>query len=180
MEALEHDPHPDAADMRYFYGVKRRPTMNGDMFHIDNLMCLHASNHAFGETERREHSQVHHRQLLQSLHDIHKNDRLVSQRAMGTVLEGTENTFRIKTTRERQQRWLVNQRQALFVLSGLAIMTANGEPALLAWAHYMYEHSDGWVKRASKEVVLMFLMPEIIVALHFEAEVGESFEFTSH
>jgi hypothetical protein len=96
MEALEHHPHPDAADMRFFYGVKRRPTMNGDMFHIDNLMCAHASNHAFGETVRGEHSQVHHRQLLQSLHDIHKNNRVVSQRAMGTVLEGRRTPFESK------------------------------------------------------------------------------------
>ena len=59
-------------------------------------------------------------------------------------------------------------------------MTVDDEPALLAWAHYMYEHSDSWVKRASMEVVTMLLMPEIIVALHFEAEVGEDFEFTSH
>jgi hypothetical protein len=58
-------------------------------------------------------------------------------------------------------------------------MTADGVPALLAWALYMYEHSDSWVKRASMEVVTMLLMPEIIVAIHFEAEVGEYFEVTS-
>eukprot|EP00978_Attheya_sp_CCMP212_P000714 scaffold1423_cov39-Attheya_sp.AAC.1 len=138
--------------MEKMYGVVRRPIINGDMYHIDNLMCMHTSNDAFGETDRGVHSQVHHRQLLQSIHDIHKNDRNASQRAMDTVLLGTNNTLKVRTTRERQQRWLVNQRQASFVISGQTIMTTDGVPALLAWALYMYEHSDSWVKRASMEV----------------------------
>jgi hypothetical protein len=141
------------SSMGLMYGVQRRPIINGDMYHIDNLMCTHASNASFGETERGDHSQVHHRQLLQSLHDVHKKDRAASRRAMATVLEGTGNKFTLHTTRERQQRWLVNQRQAAHVLQGLEMKTKDDVPALVAWAHYMVEHSDGWVKRAASEAL---------------------------
>jgi hypothetical protein len=77
--------------LRNMYGVERRHISNGDMYHIDNLIATHASNYAFGQTERGEHSQVHHCQLLQSLHDIHKHDRIASQSAMDTVIQGTNN-----------------------------------------------------------------------------------------
>jgi hypothetical protein len=43
-----------------------------DPFHIDNLVVTLASLAAFGETERNNHRQSHHRQLIQSIHDVHK------------------------------------------------------------------------------------------------------------
>jgi hypothetical protein len=54
--------NPEVSHLRNMYGVERRHIANGDMYHIDNLIATHASNYAFGQTERGEHSQVHHRQ----------------------------------------------------------------------------------------------------------------------
>jgi hypothetical protein len=58
--------NPEVSHLRNMYGVERRHITNGDMYHIDNLIATWASNCAFGQTDRGEHSQVHHRQLLQS------------------------------------------------------------------------------------------------------------------
>jgi hypothetical protein len=90
------------------FGVPWRSIQLGDPSHIDNLIVTLASLAAFGETERNNHWQTHHRQLIQSIHDIHKKVKKSSQKVMDQVLEGTGETIRIHTTRERQQRWLVN------------------------------------------------------------------------
>ena len=71
----------------------------------------HFSINAYGVTERNNHSQVHHRQGLQTFHDVWTHNKRVS----GIVLDGLlqaeekEKGFRFRTSRERQQRWLANQ-----------------------------------------------------------------------
>ena len=62
----------------------------GDPYHIDNLMVAHASLAAFGETERDNHRQRHHRQLIQSVRDLIKTDPDLAQRIMDEVT-GREN-----------------------------------------------------------------------------------------
>ena len=44
----------------------------------------------------------------------------------------------------------------------------------------MYEYHDGWVRRASGEVVVALMKPEIVFALMFESKVGAYFEFISY
>ena len=51
-------------------GVDRKTTQLGNPFHIDNLAVNAASIAAFGDTEKNNHRQIHHRQLLQSLHNL--------------------------------------------------------------------------------------------------------------
>jgi hypothetical protein len=68
-------------EKRSLYCVLRRPNASGDPIHCDNLSMTHASIAAFGETDRNDHSEMHHRQLMQSIHDIHNNDTKKSQRA---------------------------------------------------------------------------------------------------
>ena len=57
-------------------GVERRVVRFGDPLHIDDLAVKDASIKALGELERdpdnkqSQHSQIHHRQCLQSAHDV--------------------------------------------------------------------------------------------------------------
>ena len=50
-------------------GVQIEPIVWGDPLHIANLVVMWASIAAFGETERGNHQQIHHQQLIQSLFD---------------------------------------------------------------------------------------------------------------
>ena len=168
------------APLTTLYGVIRLVCLFTDWFHIDNLIVTHTSKAAFGETDRDNHSEIHHRQLMESCHDVHFNNKTKSQAAMDVVLAGTGQSLHIQAPRERQQRWLVNQRWfSWLVYTAMKMKTADGTPAMLAWAIYMEAHSDKWVKRAAGEVVVMLLMPSILVACYFEAEVGQYFEVTS-
>lgn len=162
----------------FLYGVARRPLQLGDPFHKDNLVCEKATTAAFGLTERDNHSEIGHPQLLQSFHDVHSKDRIESQNAMDTVMEGTDKKVAIRTTRERKQRWLVNQAFAKYILGLFDIETNAKEVCIIAWARYMSEHTDGWRRRAAGEILVMLLKPEIILALYFEADLGVYFEAT--
>lgn len=55
-------------------GIIHRGMFHGDPFNIDNLVCQHASLCAIGNREKEEHSQVHHRQLMQSIHGVYSTD----------------------------------------------------------------------------------------------------------
>ena len=160
------------------FGVPRRSIELGDPFHIDNLIVTLESIAAFGDTERGNHRQSHHRQLIQSIHDVHKKVKTLSQKVMDRVLEGTGKTIRIHTTRERQQRWLVNSRSCERILHAMATKTVDDKPALLVWAHEMSQHHTGNWRLAAKDVVEMISMPNIMVGVHFEADLGQYFEVT--
>ena len=95
--------------MLFENGVHCRPIPYGDPYHVGNLVVTWASIFAFGETEKVDHSQVHHRQVLQSIHSLHAADKNFSQETMNDVMDGAEESVRITTKLERQQRWLVNQ-----------------------------------------------------------------------
>lgn len=161
------------------YGVERRAVTFGDPFHIDNLIMKWASIGFGGETERGNHQMMHHRQLLQNLHSIHTDDPVLSQAAADAVLADKGASYRIRTSRERQERWLVNQRHAARVIEGLELLGDDLETSFwVQWARYLHERSDGWKRRSLGETILMFLKPDIIVGLHFEAELKNYFETT--
>ena len=69
-------------------GVERCPIAFGGPFHIANLCVTWASIAAFGETENADHSQVHHRQLLQSIHSLHSADSGISQALLDEIMDG--------------------------------------------------------------------------------------------
>ena len=163
-------------------GVQPKPVLLCDLFHANNLCMTHASLAAFGETERDNHRQKHHRQLLQSIHDLLQLDKLKHQGLIDEVLkDNNHESIKIHTMRERVQRWLANQRNASWILEMLQRKCSDGEtPVLLKWAHSCGEHATSDSARViAKDVVEMLLMQEIIVALHFEMEMGVYFEHTS-
>lgn len=106
----------------------------GDPYHIANLCVTWASMFSYGETEKGDHSQVHHRQLLQSIHSLHSSDRAYSQALMDRVMTDADEQVTITSTREHPQRWLVNQENSDKVLKMLRKLTKAGVPSLISWA----------------------------------------------
>ena len=76
--------------------------------------------------------------------------------------------------RERQQRWLVNQRYTAYVVSLLVLMNPEGTMCLVAWGIWFANYSRSeWKRRVGKEVAVWATMPPIILAPHFEAKLGD-------
>ena len=164
---------------RIEHGVVPKPLNSCDPFHIDNLAVTNASVGAFGETERNNHRQRHHRQCMQSIYDLMKIDPITHQALMDELLEATDMNIKIKVMRERVQQWLANQRNASWIVE-MYNQKIDNESVLILWAHAVGNHSNSEnVKTIAKDVIEMLLMPQIIIALNFEREMGLYFEVTS-
>jgi hypothetical protein len=136
----------------------------GDPFHKDNLAVKCASEGAFGYTEKGQSRQCHHRQLMQTFHDLHSEDPILSQSIMDRTMLGTGKTVRIKTCRERQQRWMVNQKFAKRTNDIIETKTADGQSCLLVWALTLAnESSSAWMRCAAKELATWINMPSLIL-----------------
>lgn len=176
MDACRASDDDEIRQMPIINGVVRRPIIFGDPFHWANLAVMHASLGMAGDTDNGEHEQVHHRQCLMSMHSLHSDDAGYSQTVMDRVMHGQKRVA-IRTWRERQQRWLVNQRYARKVLAMLACSTGFGVVCLVAWALYFANNSrSSWKSRVGKEVATWLSKPEIVLGLHYEAELGDYFE----
>ena len=87
--------------MNFINGVRRRPIRCGDPYHWGSLGCMHGSWGMSGDTVNGEHEQIHHRQLLMSMHSLHTDKRDFSQAMMDRVMEGTNHDrVLLKTWRE--------------------------------------------------------------------------------
>ena len=60
---------------------------------------------------------------------------------MKDVMIGMDKEVILQTTRERAQRWLVNQRFAKWVLETMEIRTTAGVSCLSAWGLYFQNKS---------------------------------------
>lgn len=169
-----------APERTLLYGVKRKPVVKGCNYHVDNLALKHFSLAAYGPTEKSNHSQIHHRQALQTLHDINSHDVGFSNAVLRKVRGGKNTTLsHLHTSRERQERWLSNSDNARRMLRYLELVNDESESVLIAWAKQMYLTSNSeWVRRAAGELVELLLMPEIIVGLIAEDEIGDYFRMT--
>ena len=138
-------------------GITPKPILICDLFHADNLAFTHASIAAFGETERNNHRQRHHRQLLQSIHDLFHLDKLKHQGLMDELLSDSSKSINVRTMRERVQRWLANQRNSSWVVETMQMNVEGSEvPVLIQWAHSCGEHATSENARViAKDVVEM-------------------------
>ena len=104
---------------------------------------------------------------------------MLYQEFMDDLLVNSHVKIKIKVMRERQQRWLANQRNASWVIETLR-HKINEKPVLVLWAHMVGDHaaSDN-ARLIAKDVVEMLVTPEVIIALNFEREMGLYFEVTS-
>jgi len=181
MKEAEESDDPSIRELVYVNGVKRRPLSFGDPFHWQNLAVMYASKGFAGDTENAEHQQIHHRQAMMSMHSLHSDDPSYSQAVMDRVMAGEPRSIRLRTWRERQQRWLVNQRFAKAILNMLLyIKHPCGSIFVVLWALYFAnKNRSSWKARVGKELATWFSMPEIVLGLHFETEIGEYFEATT-
>lgn len=58
--------------------------------------------------------------------------------------------------------------------------TPDGKVALIEWALHYYNTQSGWQQTVGGEIATWLQMPEIILGLHFEAELGKFFEYAYH
>ena len=173
---VELSPDAYVRALTMINGVRRRPVTIGDAYHWGNLGVMHASKGMAGDTVNEEHMQIHHRQFMMSMHSLHSDDRAYSQAMMDRVMAGGPRV-RQRTWRERQQRWLVNQRYAAHVLTLIGLVNPEGTMCLVAWGLWFANYSrSAWKRRVGKEVAVWSSMPSILLALHFEAELGNYFE----
>ncbi len=176
LRRVELSDDPNIRDLVYINGVRRRALNFGDSYHIDNLGVMHASVGFAGDTVNGDHYQCHHRQFLMSLHSLCSDDRPYAQAMMDRVMEGRPRVI-LRTWRERQQRWLVNQRYAAFIISILGHVTSNGVMCLVAWGLFFANNNRStWKKRVGEEIATWISMKPIVMGLHFEAELGNYFE----
>ena len=152
MKALEDSDDEDLNRLIYINGVRKHPIIFGNPFHWANLAVQWASKGMAGDTINGEHEQIHHHQCLMSMHSMHSDDPAYSQSLMYRVTEDSEKV-EVRTFRERQQRWLVNQRYARLVLAMLACSTPSGVCCLVTWALYFTNKSrSGWKSQVGREV----------------------------
>ena len=185
-EAMMNKLEFETEDWRLIYGVERWPLTHNDPFHCCNLAIQHASEKGLGKTEKGNNRQVHHRQAMQTLHDIVSSDPtladIVAEEVLDKIYEDTGNKYeyKIKTWRERIQRWLVNGRFAKKIMEGVDLLSNENESAnfWVLWGLHYLPLVDGWKHTAVEEIIQFFLMPEIIVGIQFEAELVDYFEVT--
>lgn len=108
----------------------------------------------------------HHRQLLQSIYDIHHGDRERSERIF------KQKGDKIRSLREREQRWGVNGQNASWVLDVWEQKATSGVPLLLWWAVEYHNVSSGWRREVASDISRMISMPEIRVALALESDLA--------
>ena len=96
---------------------------------------------------------------------------------MDEAMEGTGKKVKLKTKCERQQRCLVNQRFAAYVLTLLDINTTGGVMCLVAWAlHFANNSRTDWMRHVGGEIACWLFIPAIILGLFFDAELGNYFD----
>jgi hypothetical protein len=140
----EHEIH----NKLYENGVECREVGFCNPLHIANLCVMWVSVYAFSDTEKADHTQVHHHQLLQSIHSLDTNDAPFSQAKMDEVMLGSGNTVRISTMREQVQQWMVNQRDSKKMLEMINRRTQCGAHSLVAWAlTFANESWSKWKRR---------------------------------
>ena len=114
------------------YGVPRRAIRNEDWFHSVNLAVMFASLGAFGPTikdnTQNQHKQVHYWQAIQLFADIMKH--CDGQAHMDFVMKDSSHEVTVRRVRERQQRWLVNQESATWIIMH-AVRKRKADRALL-------------------------------------------------
>ena len=140
----EHLTRNGNPELNHIYGVKQKYITHTDPFHNCNLACVHATEKGFGKTENGNNRQVHHRQAMQTLHDIVASDKEFAQHIADGILKGHGLNYVLRTWRERVQRWLVNGRNAEYILKRLNIDISNAQKNFwVLWATAYLPYAEG-------------------------------------
>ena len=161
-------------------GVWHRAIKFGNPYHIGNLVVMYFSRHAYGDKEQGAWSQNHHLQLMGSVHSLHSKDTALSQKVLDDVMRvgtsarsadgpefsdseldneladaHTKKPIVMMSWNERQQRWLVNQRNARWIIETNQRKMPKGVPALLAWAIAMKNTVQSkWLQRVAGKIAI--------------------------
>ena len=166
-----------------FWGVDRLPVIIPDVFHIDNIAINAASLVFSGDTERGNFRFHHARNLLQSIHSLHSQNKTLSQQIIDRLLEQVVDPvavarYVLTTCRERPQRWRVNGLFSARILPMMDIILPCGKSLLTRWAWEINTlggkvggDDSQWMKEASNDVIVMSQSPVIKVSLAFEMEL---------
>ncbi len=169
--------------------VTPRAIIIQDFFHIDNVAINGASVVFSGDPERGNSRQFHPLQLLQSIHDIHSVNTVTSQNIIDDLLctNEIETKYKLKTNRERPQRWRVNGLFAQRILKMMSITMADGHNLLTAWAIEMQLIGGTvtgadcqWMKQTAREIAVMSQSEAIKISLAFEAELVSNYFDITH
>jgi hypothetical protein len=178
IDRLLNCPDPAIKNLAYRNGVLRRVIVMGDPYHIANLCNMHFSITAWGDTNKDDHRQIHHRQVLQSLHSLRMLDKAEAQELFeGILREMGLPVERLKTKNERIQRWLVNQRNSTDLLHMMSLRSEDGESPLVTLALHYANTKTGLARTLGRELAVWLQMPIIkICLLSSESELGNYFE----
>ena len=180
-EATMNSYQFEHSDWCQVYGIDRWAIFHNNPFHCCNLAIQHASEKGLGKTDKGNNRQIHHRQAMQTLHDIVSSDPVLAQIVADEVLAefSPEYQYKLKTWRERIQRWLVNGRFAKKIMEGVDLLSdETTDNFWVLWGMHYLPLVDNWKRTAVEEIIQFFLMPEIIVGIQFEAELVDYFEVT--
>ena len=162
------------------YGVLRRAIRNEDWFHSVNLGVMLASLGAFGPTikdnTQNQHKQVHYRQAIQLFADIMKHSD--GQAHMDVVMKDSGHTVTVRRVQERQQRWLVNQESASWIISQSKKMTKDGTPCIIAWCMRIISYETPSVSEMAKHLLQLLLNKSVWLGLNFDSDMLEYFQPT--
>ena len=109
---------------------------------------------------------------MQSIHSLNVDDRVLSNMAMKEVMKGSDfeeagkKVEPLQTSRERVQRWLVNQRLASWTLKTMSTLTVAGVSCLVAWGLRLHNKSrSDWKRRVGLEVAQWMESRPIILGI---------------
>ena len=111
---------------------------------------MHASKGMEGDTENGKHKKIHHMQCVMSMHSLHSDDAGYSQTVMDRLMTGQKKIV-VRTWRERQQRWMVNQKFSRRVLAMMTCSIIFGTVCLIAWSLYVANYDCGWQRIMTKQ-----------------------------
>ena len=161
----------------YLHGVERRPINLGDSFHIDQLIIKYLSEGATGKTDKGNHAQLHHRQIIQTIYDIYCRDPVIFRNEMAKILgpELVEKLGVYSAQRERDSRWLSNGLSATDFLKFHCVKDENG---VSVWVHLFrklkYIYNDWRVDRL-EELTKQVMNDSLIFDMYVEAEAIDYF-----
>lgn len=84
---VESSDDPEIRKLVFLNCVKTLPIILGDGYHIGNLITTGMSIRGFGDdTVKGDFRQVHHRQLLQTFHDLRSANKQLAQETMDEII----------------------------------------------------------------------------------------------
>ena len=100
------------------------------------------------------------------------------QAHMDVVMKDSGLKVTVRKVQERQQRWLVNQESATWIITQSKKMTREGVPCLIAWCMRVINYETPSVSEMAKHLLQLLLNKSVCLGLNFDSDMLEYFEPT--